>query len=80
MTEIATQVRSLLETITSSAGFADTEDLFASGLIRSLHLMELVTAVEDTFQITIDERDLHERRLRSVEQICALVVERRRPS
>lgn len=71
------RIRSVLALVTAGASFTDGDDLFAAGLVRSLHLMELVTAIEDAFEIEITERDLHDRRLRSVDQIASLIAERR---
>lgn len=57
---------------------ADELDLFASGTLQSMQLLELITAIEDQFAITIDERDVAAGRLRSIITIAALIGERRR--
>ena len=76
MQDLHERIRIVLSVVTAGAAFDDAQDLFVTGLVRSLHLMELVTAIEDAFHIEVVERELHERRLRSVDQIRALIVER----
>lgn len=56
---------------------ADELDLFATGALASMQLLELITAVEDDFRVRIDERDIQAERLRSIATIAALISERR---
>ncbi|MBA3464751.1 MAG: acyl carrier protein [Deltaproteobacteria bacterium] len=72
-----TALRAQLAILANGADFTDTDDLFESGAIKSLHLIELIAFVEDTFRIELHERDVFEGRLRSVEQLLRLVAERR---
>lgn len=54
-------------------------DLFATGAIKSMQLMELINHIEDAFGVRVGQRDIMAGRLRSVRSIATLVVERRRP-
>ena len=56
---------------------ADDLDLFATGTLASMQLLELITAIEDDFRVRIDERDIQAGRLRSIASIAALITERR---
>lgn len=56
---------------------ADDVDLFATGTLASMQLLELITAIEDDFRVQIDERDIQTGRLRSIASIAALISERR---
>jgi acyl carrier protein len=71
-------LRLQLAILSNGIDFTDTDDLFACGTIKSLHLMELIAFVEDTYRIELDERDVFEGRLRTVDQLVQLVSERRR--
>ena len=54
-------------------------DLFATGAVKSMQLMELINHLEDTFGVRVEQRDIMAGRLRSVRSIAALVIDRRRP-
>ena len=75
---VRTQLRSLLAAISGGAPFNDDQDVFASGIVRSINLLELIVGVEDAYRIVVDERDVFEGRLRSIDSLVAFVVERRR--
>jgi len=51
----------------------DDEDIFEAGYVNSLFAMELVTFIEGTFDMTIDNEDLELENFSSVERIAALV-------
>ncbi len=57
----------------------DHTDLFATGAVKSMQLMELINGLEDTFGVRVSQRDIMAGRLRSVESIAALVIDGRRP-
>lgn len=59
------------------AAAPDELELFATGALASMQLLELITAVEDDFRVRIDERDIQAGRLRSIAAIAALITERR---
>jgi acyl carrier protein len=77
---LRSQLRALLDRLSGGAAFRDDEDVFASGVVRSIHLLELIVGVEDTYGITIEEADLGAGHLRSVERLAALVAARARKS
>ena len=80
MTEsVRSALRSQLAILANGISFTDTDDLFESGAIKSLHLLELIAYVEDTYAIELHERDVFEGRLRSVDQLVQLVADRRGP-
>ena len=56
---------------------ADDADLFGSGALKSMQLMELINLLEDTYAVRVDERDVMTGKLRTVASIARLVVERR---
>jgi acyl carrier protein len=74
---LRTALRAQLAILANGISFTDTDDLFECGTIKSLHLIELITFVEDTYRIELDERDVFEGRLRTVDQIVQLVADRR---
>ena len=55
---------------------ADDVDLFGTGALKSMQLMELINHLEDTYGLQVEERDVMTGRLRSVVAIAALVAER----
>ena len=74
---LRTEVRHFLGTLVErGARLDDTTDLFASGAIKSMHVLELVNHLEDTYGLAVSQRDLFSGRLRSVEAIAQLVAER----
>ena len=54
-------------------------DLFATGAVKSMQLMELINHLEDRFGVRVSQRDIMAGRLRNVASIAALVVDRRQP-
>lgn len=60
----------------SAAAFDDTSDLFAAGVLKSMHVLELVNYLEDSFGVSVSQRDLFGGRLRTVASIGELVAER----
>jgi acyl carrier protein len=70
------QLRTLLHRISGGATFRDDEDVFASGVVKSIHLLELIVGVEDGYGLVVDERDVHAGHLRSIDRLVALVSAR----
>ena len=75
-TKLRSALRAQLAILANGIEFSDTDDLFECGTIKSLHLIELITFVEDTYRIALDERDVFEGRLRSVDALVRLVADR----
>jgi acyl carrier protein len=66
-------LRALLDRITGGTAFRDDQDVFTTGVVRSINLLELIVGVEDTYGIVVDERDVFAGHLRSVDQLVAFV-------
>ena len=60
------------------SGQAPTADPLADGLIDSLGLEQLITFLEDTFDIQIADEDTIEENFESLDAVTALVEELRR--
>lgn len=70
---VRTAIRSLIGRLAGTGTFTDDQDVFTTGLIRSINLLELIVGVEDTWRLAVDERDVFEGKLRSVDALVALV-------
>jgi acyl carrier protein len=75
--DLRAAVRAHVAALGGPAEPADELDLFATGALASMQLLELITRVEDAHGIRVDDRDVHGGRLRSVAQIALLIAERR---
>jgi len=73
---IRTELRAYLGRLAGQAGFTDGDDVFASGLVRSMNLLELVNHIEDTYGLRVGQRDVFEGHLRSVDRLVAFVCSR----
>lgn len=71
------ELRAELVRLGNGATFGDADDVFERGVIKSLNLIELIAFIEDTYAIEIDQRDVFEGRLRSVDRLVDLVESRR---
>ena len=74
--DVRLQLRSLLAELSRGARFADADDVFALGVVRSLQLIELITWLEDTYGLEVAQRDVFDGHLRSVDRLVAFVVDR----
>ncbi|MBK9035575.1 MAG: acyl carrier protein [Myxococcales bacterium] len=75
--DLGARVRSHVHDLGGPPVVTDDLDLFATGALESMQLLELINRLEDDFAIRIDERDVQTGRLRSVATIAALISERR---
>jgi acyl carrier protein len=75
--EIRTELRAVLSRLGSGASFTDADDVFAQGVVTSFNMLELITFVEERFGLEVNQRDIFEGNLRSVDAIVALVVAQR---
>lgn len=73
MAEHRRAIRDFLVRELDADALRDDEDIFEAGYVNSLFAMELVTFIEGTFDITIDNDDLELENFSSVERIAALV-------
>jgi acyl carrier protein len=69
-------LRSLVDRVSPGATYTDDQDVFVTGVVRSIDLLELIVAVEDSYGLVVDERDVFEGRLRSIDRLVALVGQR----
>lgn len=53
--------------------FDDAEDIFASGRVQSMFALELVTFLESTFSIHVENEDLDLDNFRSVDALTGFV-------
>ncbi|MDH6707261.1 MULTISPECIES: acyl carrier protein [unclassified Kitasatospora] len=53
---------------------AEDEDMFATGFVNSLFVMQLVLFVEGEFDITVEDEDLEIRNFNTVRAVDALVT------
>lgn len=72
--EIHAEVRAILTQLGGGAPFTDDQDVFATGIVRSMNLLELIVRIEDTYGIVVSERDVFEGRLRSVDQLTGFIA------
>jgi acyl carrier protein len=73
---VRAKVRAMIVELNPSSPFTDTEDVFSSGVVGSMNMLELVTRVEDTWGFEVTQRDIFEGHLRSVDRLVALVLAR----
>jgi acyl carrier protein len=73
---VHTQVRAMIATLNPSSHFTDSEDVFATGVVGSMNMLELITRVEHTWGFEVTQRDIFEGHLRSVDRLVSLVLAR----
>lgn len=76
MSDTRTAIRALLARLGTGAPFTDTDDVFDRGIVKSINLIELIGFLEDSYGLLIDQRDVFEGHLRSVDRLVALVEAR----
>jgi acyl carrier protein len=77
MSTVESKVRSYLSGYFKDHDFTDDEDIFASGYVNSLFVMQLIAWVEKEFSITLDDEDLDFDNFRSVNAIGRFVTAKR---
>lgn len=79
-TAVRAEVRRFLATLTEpgarAAPLADDTDVFAAGVVKSMNVLELINHLEDTYRLTIGQRDVFAGHLRTVAAIAGFVVAR----
>lgn len=73
LSQIRAQIRSFVARALKGEEVADDEDIFAAGFVNSLFAIELVTFVEKTFGIVVENEDLELENFSSVERLSELV-------
>lgn len=66
-------VREFLATEMGGQAPADDEDIFETGYVNSLFAMELITFIEGSFDVVVDNEDLELENFSSVDRIAALI-------
>jgi methoxymalonate biosynthesis acyl carrier protein len=70
-------VREFLGRYFGAGRIADDENIFATGFVNSLFVMQLVTFVERDLGVTVEDEDLELANFSSVEAIAGLVARKR---
>lgn len=71
-----TRIRTFLENFIQDDAFADSDDIFALGLVNSLIAMQLVLFLEKEFALKFSNQDLNLKNFRSVSAMVALLEQR----
>ncbi|MDQ3334616.1 MAG: hypothetical protein M4D80_05615 [Myxococcota bacterium] len=67
----------MLAKLGGKSEFADSQDVFATSIVRSMNLLELICFLEDMYQIEISQRDVFDGNLKSVDRMVSFIVDRR---
>jgi len=81
--KIKAEIRDFLTPIAQRVGvgsFADEDSLTAAGVLTSLVLFRVVSFLEETFSIAIDDDQINIENFDSIDKIQCLVVSNRRGS
>ena len=70
---ILSPLRAFMSRSFAGRSIADEDDIFALGFANSLFAMQLVTFIQNTFDIEIDSDDLEMDNFRSIQAISRLV-------
>lgn len=73
---VRADIRQLLARLGEGKRFTDHEDVFERGVVRSMNLLEVIGHLEDAYHLRIDQRDVYDGHLRSVDRLVALVIAR----
>ncbi len=71
--EFREPIRAFLARAFKGHDFADDEDIFATGHVNSMFAMELITFLEGSFGITIDNDDLELENFSTIDRLSELV-------
>jgi len=71
--EIQKTIRDFLSAINDSS-FTDSDNLFALGIIDSLQIMEVITFIEDTYHVTIDDAEVTSDNFSTINAISDLIT------
>ena len=73
MKEMEEKIIAILEGINPGADFSSSEDLIGDGLIDSFAVINLVSELEDEFDVEISVKDVVKENFKSVKAIAALI-------
>ncbi|GAA4785433.1 phosphopantetheine-binding protein [Streptomyces ziwulingensis] len=68
------KIREFLARFFGDHRIADDEDIFATGFVNSLFIMQLVLFVESEFALTVEDEDLEIENFSTVAAVAALVA------
>lgn len=71
-----TQIAQYLARFFPGHSLKEDEDIFSLGFVNSMFAMQLVTFVEQTFGITIENEDLELDNFRSIQALANLVTKK----
>lgn len=74
------KIREFLARFFGEYRLADDEDIFLTGFVNSLFLMQLVLFVESEFALTVEDEDLEIENFNTVDAVAALVARKRSTS
>jgi len=74
--KVRSEMRELLAKLSGNATFTDDLDVFDAGIVRSINLLELIVGIEDAYQIEVQQRDVFDGHLRSVDRLVAFIESR----
>ncbi|GGO22431.1 hypothetical protein GCM10010116_45250 [Microbispora rosea subsp. aerata] len=77
MTDVKAKITEFLAGHFKNHDLADDEDIFASGYVNSLFVMQLVLMIEREFAITVEDEDLDFANFRSVNALVDFVSRKR---
>lgn len=77
MTDVKAKITEFLARYFKNHDLADDEDIFASGYVNSLFVMQLVLMIERDFGITVEDEDLDFANFRSVNALVDFVSRKR---
>jgi acyl carrier protein len=77
-TSLRTGLRAFLRDLGVDAAIGDEDDLFGTGALKSMQLIDLVNHLEDHYAVRVGQRDITGGRLRNVAALEQLVLERGR--
>ena len=78
--DLCNQLRTHVAELGGPGHVANDADLFGTGALKSMQLMELINLLEDTYAVRVEQRDVLTGKLRSLTSIAQLVRERGRAS
>ena len=69
-------IRTILTRLADGHPFSDQEDVFDRGVVRSMNLLELIEHIEDTYHFRIEQRDVFDGHLKSVDRLVEFIASR----
>lgn len=77
MTDVKLAIRDFLGQFVRQHDLKDDEDIFATGYVNSLFVMQLVLFVEKDLGVVVSDEDLEFDNFRSIDAIAAFVARKR---